>query len=387
MQKQALKEWWKTKFATVLMHTGTGKTWVFFDCLIKSKYKQCLILAETTVREKNIQDDRQEYIKVFGIDPFKDVNVIFMCYQSAHKTSIQKIFPKEKVFVFADEVHEMCTDIRWNFVRNSNWDKHYFLGETATLDNVSQFQFGDITDTKWNWLNKFAPVCFEYHIDQAKEDNTTRQLEIITYLHTLDKINKNILTGNKTTKWTTTEYLQNDFLDQDFKKTLWLPRSPTKDFLVRNKAMNRMRFLHSLPSKIEACKKLLQILPGRTLVFAYDSKTLIDLGIPAIVSENKNNISDLTKFINGEIHQIGSNKMLLQGANLNKIDNIILLSYDGKSGKTKQKAGRARQDLPTGKIIIFKTIGTQEEKWYDSMIPPLLCFTQKTITNIDEINE
>jgi len=368
------------------MHTGTGKTWVFFDCLIKSKYRHCLILAETTIRERNIQDDRQKYIEVFGIDPFKDVTVVFMCYQSAYKTTIQNIFPKGKVFVFADEVHEMCTDTRWNFVRNSNWDKHYFLGESATLDNVGQFQFGDITDTKWNWLNQFAPVCFEYHIDQAREDNTTRQLEIITYLHTLDKVNKNVITGNKTLKWATTEYLQNDFLDQDFKKTLWLPRSPTKDFLVRNKAMNRMRFLHSLPSKIEACKKLLQILPGRTLVFAYDSKTLIALGIPAIVSENKNVEKDLQDFINAEIFQIGSNKMLLQGANLNKIDNIIFLSYDGKSGKTKQKAGRARQDLPTGKIIIFKTIGTQEEKWYESMIPPLLGFPQKTITDINEIN-
>lgn len=368
------------------MHTGTGKTWVFFDCLIKSKYRHCLILAETTIRERNIQDDRQKYIEVFGIDPFKDVTIVFMCYQSAYKTSVQKIFPKGKVFVFADEVHEMCTDTRWNFVRNSNWDKHYFLGESATLDNIGQFQFGDITDTKWNWLNQFAPVCFEYHIDQAREDNTTRQLEIITYLHTLDKVNKNVITGNKTLKWATTEYLQNDFLDQDFKKTLWLPRSPTKDFLVRNKAMNRMRFLHSLPSKIEACKKLLQILPGRTLVFAYDSKTLIALGIPAIVSENKNVEKDLQDFINAEIFQIGSNKMLLQGANLNKIDNIIFLSYDGKSGKTKQKAGRARQDLPTGKIIIFKTIGTQEEKWYESMIPPLLGFPQKTITDINEIN-
>ena len=367
------------------MHTGTGKTWVFFDCLIKSKCKQCIILAETTIREKNIQDDRQEYIRFFGKDPFEEVNVVFMCYQSAHKKPIQSIFPKGKTFVFADEVHEMCTDVRWNFVRDSNWNKNYFLGVTATLDKLGQFQFGDTTDTKWNILNQFAPICFEYHIEQAKEDGTTRNLEVITYIHTLDKVKKNIRAGNKAGMWFTTEYLQNDHLDLDFKKTLWLPQSPSKDFLVRNKAMNRMRFLHSLPSKIEACKQLLAKLPGRTLVFAYDSKTLIQLGIPAIVAENKKNATDLAKFINGKINQIGSNKMLLQGANLNRIDNIIFLAYDGKSGKTKQKTGRARQDLPFGRIIIFKTVGTQEEKWYDSMIEPLLVFPQKTVTSINEI--
>lgn len=367
------------------MHTGTGKTWVFFDCLIKSRCKQCIILAETTIREKNIQDDRQEYIKFFGKDPFEGISVMFMCYQSAHKKPIQTIFPKKKVFVFADEVHEMCTDVRWNFVRNSNWKGHCFLGVSATLDKVGQFQFGNTTETKWNILNLFAPICFEYHIEQAKEDGTTRNLEIITYNHQLDRIKKYPFQLSKNWNNLGTEADHNSKISDWIMKALWLPTSPSKEFMIRSRANTRMRLLHGLPSKIEACKQILAKLPGRTLVFAYDSKTLIQLGIPAIVAENKNNIFDLTKFINNEIHQIGSNKMLLQGANLNKIDNIIFLSYDGKSGKTKQKTGRARQDLPFGRIIIFKTIGTQEEKWYESMIEPLLVFPQKTIVNINEI--
>ena len=37
-----------------------------------------------------------------------------------------------------------------------------------------------------------------------------------------------------------------------------------------------------------------------------------------------------------------------------------------------------------GKIIIFKTVGTQEEDWYKSMIQPLLVFPQKEVTKIED---
>ena len=74
----------------------------------------------------------------------------------------------------------------------------------------------------------------------------------------------------------------------------------------------------------------------------------------------------------------------MQGANLPKVDNIVYFAYDSKEGKAKQKAGRARGDLNVGKIIVFKTVGTQEEKWYESMIQPLLVFPQKEVTKIED---
>lgn len=80
-----------------------GKTWLFFDCLIKSKAPNVLMFAEATVREQTIEDDRQKYKELFGIDPFEGRNVIFMCYHSAHKQPIKSLFTKGKIFVFADE--------------------------------------------------------------------------------------------------------------------------------------------------------------------------------------------------------------------------------------------------------------------------------------------
>lgn len=258
------------------------------------------------------------------------------------------------------------------------------MGVSATIDKTGIFEIDGVADTKWNFINSFAPVVFEYNVDSAQVDGTTRHLEVITYLHKIDDVNKNILTGTKDKKWFTTEAAQLDYHTKALSKAMWLPPSLNKTKTIQFLARNRMSFIQSLPSKIEACKYLLSILPGRTLVFAYDSKTLISLGIPAIVGENKRMNQDLDDFMNFRINQIGSNKILLQGANLPKIDNIIFLSYDSKEGKAKQKAGRARGDLAVGKIIVFKTVGTQEEKWYESMIQPLLVFPQKEVNKIED---
>jgi len=386
-QLEAVKAWNKNKFNTVLMHTGTGKTWVFFDSLLKTKCNHVLILAETTVREETILDDRQKYITFFGKDPFENRQVQFMCYHSLKNYIIPKEVKKKKLFIFCDEVHELITPSRFPYLKRLDSNKFHFLGLTATLDKLGLFTIGEETLTKFQFLDSYAPICYEYHIEDAKVDNTTRDLIVITYEHKLDT-RFNIEKKTKKQEWITSEMKQNTYLDDAVRKAMFLPESNSeKPFLKTFWTATRMRFLHSLPSKIVACKHLLNILPGRTIVFAYDSDTLMKLGIPAIVVENKNYKQDLQRFINGEINQIGTNKILLQGANLGKVDNMVNLSYDSKEGKTKQKAGRLRQDLSFGRVIIFKTLNTQEAKWYESMVQPLLVFPQKTINNISEITK
>lgn len=361
-----------------------GKTWVFFKALIESKAKQCLILFETTVREQTIKDDAKKFQEVFGIDPFDGVNVIYECYQSAYKKTIEDYFPRNIVFVFADEVHELVTPARWKFVTSNNWNGRYFLGESATIDDEDDVEIGDISQTKYKFLHNFAPVCFQYLLENAVEDGTTRPLQVYIYEHRLSN-DRVIPAGSKKTPFLTSEIRQHEYLNKLMREAFFIRNEAVKKKTIMWRAMDKMRFLHSLPSKIEACKQLLRHLPGRTLVFAYDSKTLISLGIPAIVGENKNSKEDLAKFMRGEINQIGSNKMLLQGANLNQIDNLIILAYDSKQGKTTQKIGRLRQDLPSGKVIVFKTLDTQEETWFKSAMSNLEVFPTVVTRKIQDI--
>lgn len=197
-------------------------------------------------------------------------------------------------------------------------------------------------------------------------------------MHRLDSIKNNIQAGSKGNTFFQTEAKRNAYLDSTIRKLTFYSNNDN-NFWAFN---YRKTFLYTLPSKIEVCKKLLSKLEGRTLVFGLRSDPLIELGIPAIVRKNPTMEQDLEDFRQGKINQISSDKILLQGANLGKINNLVIISYDSKPGKLTQKIGRLRQDLDFGKVYIFKTIGTQEEKWYDSMIQPLLVFPQILIDKI-----
>ena len=338
VQQAAFEAWNKDRKNTCILHTGLGKTFLMFKCIIASGAKQVLILFEANIREANIKADITQYKKFYGVDPMKGRKVIYMCYQSAYKTDIRSIFPEGKIFLGLDECHEITGKARWEFIRNSNLSDVDVLAITATLDKETIFEYDFGKSTKYDLINGIFPVCFTYNIESARQDGTTRDLQIYIYNHRLDNHSRNIVAGTKFQRWNTTEFAQNQHYNNEMRKWMF-SRAENKEFILRSIMSKRSQFLYNLPSKIEECKKLLSVLPGRTLVFANSSKALIALDIPAIVSENPNYLKDLEKFQKGKINQIGSNKILLQGANLKDLDNIIFLSYYGKSKDAIQRAG------------------------------------------------
>lgn len=386
IQSQALKKWYKEKRATCVLQTGLGKTFLFFKCLIKSKCKQCLFLAETDIRLDDVLKDQIKFKELYGVDPLEGVNFKFMLYQSAYKRKLEDIFPEGKAFVCADEIDFAVSPVYWRFFDLSDWSNHFFLGLTATLDNTSRviYENQDIGTKKEVVNNKF-PICFNYGVEEAVEDGTTRPLVVYTLLHNLDDKKKTVKAGNSKVSWMQTEKEAYNYLEDNFKKTLFLPKSNSKDFLIKAAARKRADFLYNLDSKVELCKKLLEILLGRTVVYGIHNKSLFQLGIPCVVDAEPKHKEYLEQFRSLQINQIAGNKKLIRGANLNKVDNIIHFAYYSKEGEIRQKVGRMRDDLPSGKVIIFLTKETQEQKWYDSMITPLLVFPQKEIKNVQEV--
>ena len=103
----------------------------------------------------------------------------------------------------------------------------------------------------------------------------------------------------------------------------------------------RARLLYELPSKTTLCKEILKYLLGKTLIFGNSLNSLNDIVPNVISSKNKpivNNII-LDNFENNQISTIGSFKMLEQGANLSKLNNIILHSYYGREKSFIQRLG------------------------------------------------
>lgn len=133
----------------------------------------------------------------------------------------------------------------------------------------------------------------------------------------------------------------------------------------------RAKLLYELPSKEVLVKEALNVLIGKTLIFANSLNSLTNITPNVISSKNtseKNN-QILNDFQNNKISLIGSFKMLEQGANLSHLNNIILHSYYGKEKSFIQRLGRGRKDLDTPiNLIILLTKNTQEESWFNNMI-------------------
>ena len=345
-----------------------GKTFVFFKCLqTLPKGTNVLFLAETKVRKNTVIDDAKFFKQVYSVDPFVGYNIKFALYQSAWKHDIQYYFPNSRsTFICCDEIHDLLTDKRILFILNSKLDNVKLLGLTATIDRKTKYLVQGEEVTKIELINRFCPVIYSYTINSAIEDKTTRELKFFVVKHELDT-KRNLETGTKKQRWTTSEKLQYEYLDKEFKRCLFIPLSdPNRDFRIMMAASKRANFLYNLKSKTEECKKLVKHLKGKTLVFGQSNKELLEICPTAIVQDNPNLVRDLQDFKSGKTLLSCSNKILRQGENIPNLDNVVLHSYYSKWGPLTQMLGRLRQSSNLGYVIMFITSNTQEEKWFQS---------------------
>ncbi len=164
----------------------------------------------------------------------------------------------------------------------------------------------------------------------------------------------------------TSEKLSYEWLDREFKKSLFIPLSdPNRDFKIMRTASNRATFLYNLKSKTEECKKVIKCLKGKTLVFGKSNKELLDICSTAIVQDNPNIIKDLQDFKEGKTMLSCSNNILKQGENIPQLSNILLHSYYSQWPAMTQMIGRLRASSDLGYVIMMVTQNTQEQKWFE----------------------
>lgn len=131
----------------------------------------------------------------------------------------------------------------------------------------------------------------------------------------------------------------------------------------------RSNILYNLPSKIDIVKILLSKLKNKTIIFSNSLDILLKITSNVISSRNtsEKNEEIRNSFDKGIINTIGSFKKLEQGANLNDLDNVIIMSYYSKSKSLIQRLGRLRNNGKVGNVFIIVTKDTQEEKWFNKM--------------------
>jgi len=159
-----------------------------------------------------------------------------------------------------------------------------------------------------------------------------------------------------------------------------------KDLFARLAIGGRSRLLYNLPSKTVLINKLLPHL-NNVLIFGNSIDSLLTVTNNVISSRNneKKNNFIRNQFETGKENVIASFKMLEQGATIQGMENLIMMSYYSKSLGAVQKMGRHRRIGDTkGKAFIIVTKNTQEEKWLAKFIGN---FKSYNIINHENVNE
>lgn len=385
IQQEAVKNWLKAdKKGTLELITGLGKTFCSLHALYEMprNNKLHLFLAEQIDRQTDLIKDIIKYNKLFNRDVLNDYNLQFQCYQTIYRWK-----DREFGLIIADEVHDSLSPAYSQFYFNNKYDA--IIGLSATINKKVEYIDKDgKMFTKGDLLDKIAPVCFKYTMNQGQTEGTSRKLNIYVINHKLDEINKTVKSGSIKKPFYQTEKESYSYWDKVFKRSLFLEEEESiKNLKIRVASNKRKDILYKLDSKVTVIKQLLDNINGQSIIFGNSLDSLLKI-TPNVVS-SRNNISKNNLIRNsfdlGRIKVIGSFKKLEQGANLNQLDNVILHSYYGVEGKIIQRLGRNRMNGDkVGSVFVLVTKDTQEVKWWNSATENM---TEFNIINCDNVDD
>jgi len=384
VQQEALQLWVKNgKKGTCNIITGLGKTFLGLHALYtmpKNDGKLHLFLAEQVDRQTDLIKDIIKYNEIFKVNVLNDYNLQFQCYQTVCKWK-----DKEIGLTIADEIPDSLTPVYSQFYFNNKSEA--IIGLSATINkNIQYVDKDDKMYTKGDLLDKIAPICFKYTVNQGQLEGTSRKLNIYIIDHELDSINKTVKAGSLKTSFFQTELNAYKYWDTQFKKSLFLDEDePHRDLKILIASNKRRDLLYKLPSKIDVVKKLLDNIKGKSIVFGNSIDSLLQITRNTVSSRNTQEQNNVIRehFDNNKIKVIGSFKKLQQGANLGLLDNVILHSYYGVEGKFIQMFGRARiNEDKIGNVFILATKDTQELVWLNKAIEN---FTEYNIIYCDNL--
>jgi superfamily II DNA or RNA helicase len=365
VQQEALSKWLASnKKGTCEIITGLGKTFIGLHALytMPKSDKVHLFLAETTDRKRDVLKDIQKYNKIFNRNVLQDYNLKFYCYQTAYKWK-----DKEVGLVIADEIHDAMSPSYCRFFLNNKYDG--VIGLSATINGNTRYTVKGKEFTKGELLNRIAPIIFKYTIDEGQKEGTSRDLRVFVIKHKLDMVTKNIKAGNKKKPFFQSEYAAYDYWDRQLKRCYFIKDPVQKSVMMKVNAGRRSKILYDLPSKVNGAKELLAGLDSKTIVFGNSLDTLLQLTPNVVSSKNSDDKNKRIRnaFDKGKINIIGSFKKLKQGANLDGLDNCVIVSYYGTDKDLIQRIGRLRTNGKQGNVFIFVTEDTQEEVWFSKM--------------------
>lgn len=342
MQEKAYNQWALSNKGTLAIATGVGKSKIFIDAckhLIKVNPNATIALIVPTEKLRD-ENWKAEFIKWADIELYNKIERF--CYASINK--VTKVFD----FVGADEVHNI-TELNSKFFelnRNSS-----IMGLTATPPE---------DEIKSNLLKIYAPVVFEYTLQEAVIDELVVPFNIKIIELPLDDKDKYIEVKTKSLQFKTTEKAYYDFLNKQINQARYAKNKQLEKFRI----LNRMRFLYNLKSKTELAKKLIAKLEDKRLLIFCGTIAQAEELCKHSYHSQKGDV-DYLNFIHGEIKHLSCVRALNEGMNIPDLDAALIVQGSSKKREIIQRMGRAVRwrEGHTAEIYIINSMGTQDVTW------------------------
>lgn len=207
-------------------------------------------------------------------------------------------------------------------------------------------------------------ILVSMSIDEAESMGLIADYRIKVVFCDLDDTQKTIKAGNKANPFQITEKAAYDYITKQINIQHFSKRPVPQYMYIR-----RLRQIYDSKSKLEAAKKLINSLQGRTLIFG------ASIAQTEALSENtynsKTDNTALLKFQGKEIDTLACVNSGGVGYTFRDIDNLVIIQVNSdKKGDSTQKLARSLvlQEGYTANIYILCLQGTVDEKWTTAML-------------------
>jgi len=339
IQMASLEATDKRKRAGLSLATGVGKTLVGLMHMERNltPLMNVLIVAPKLSIFTSWRTEAIKFKKSHLLD-----NAQFTTY-----LSLNKLDPREYDMIYFDEAHSLLPSHR-DFL--DEYDGK-ILGLTGTPPKMVNSEKGEM-------MQEFYPICYEYLIDDAINDNILNDYKIIVHQLRLNNSNKNVKAGSKFKSFFTTEEANYQY---------WCSRiensRPGKEQQISR--VMRMKAMMQFPSKEAYTKILSNSIKSKCIIFANTQEQADELCSHSYHSSNSESDDNLEMFNSGQITKLSCVLQLSEGINIPNLKQGIILHAYGNERKASQRIGRlCRLSVDeTATIHILCYMDTIDEKW------------------------
>ncbi len=431
---EAVESLIKNNGGTVVLSTGTGKTKMVLDFILRDSrntegevYNVVLVGSRVLLEEVWKQELKKWGFKnKYGFiyehkDTPKPIKFEFKTSQLIYK--YENPLPEKYNLLVVDEIHSVVTKEYSNIFNIVKYDK--VIGLTGT-------PFGKDEEEKLELYNRYCPIIFTY--TNSSKDGIINKRQYFIIEHVLDNDHK-FLVQFKTGKFYKGEldlYTYYDSKSQEYKKKLIdlveIERNTNPFYKIydikkelkediweiavtwgwkKQGTKEQNAIAYNYLRTVQARKNLLLLSntradvalqiknkirekdhEARIVLFSELNDQLEKITDNRIYSKNNRdtNTYNLKRFNSNEVKEIGGCNSLNTSVNLKNTKYGILESYVGSTINTRQRFGRLDRLSPDdiAYAFIIKTKNTQMEKWFRDAMKDI-DLSRAEVININEL--